>query len=264
MTNVRNAPGTQPLTPGKAGIGVTQRQDAWWASWLGTAGGLGLLGLYAFFSAEMGLGKWGPYLSPFYSPECLQLHFLAKYHLPIAVIPLASIIAFRGTCYYYRKAYYRAFFADPAGCAVGEARNEYAGETKWPWLVQNFHRYFMYLATLCLIVLWWDTLCAFFPGLQGHPEYGKFNFGLGSIVMLLDVVLLTGYTLGCHSLRHLIGGKNDCMSCAPSRYAGWKSATKFNEKHMQWAWASLFFVCYIRLGGLGIVQLESWTKWVMK
>ncbi|MDR3710160.1 MAG: hypothetical protein P4L33_17840 [Capsulimonadaceae bacterium] len=271
MAEVRNAPGTQPLTPGKAGLGVTQRQDPWWAEWLGTVVGLGILGVYAFVAAEMGKGQWGPYLSPFYSPEFLQLPKL--FHvatlpagIPIALIPLVVILGFRGTCYYYRKAYYRAFFADPAGCAVGEARTDYAGETRWPWLIQNAHRYFMYLATIALIFLWFDTVVAFFPGVGGHSEFGSVNFGLGSFVMLLNVILLSGYTFGCHSLRHLIGGKNDCMSCEPSRLAGWKAASKFNAKHMQWAWASLFWVCatdlYIRLGGLGYLQhVEKWGGW---
>jgi len=109
-------------------------------------------------------------------------------------------------------------------------------------------------------------LAAFFPVLSGHAVEGKaVNFSLGSFVMLTDVILLSGYTLGCHSIRHLIGGKNDCMSCEPSRLAGWKAASKFNEKHMQWAWASLFFVCftdlYIRLGGMGLLRIESWQTW---
>ncbi len=253
MADVTN--GTQPLTPGKAGLGVTQRTDPWWAEWLGVAVGLGMLFGYAGVAAFLGQGEWGPYLSPFYSPVFLQLPHLGlhvPHFIPVALIPLVVIIGFRATCYYYRKSYYRAFFADPAGCAVGESRSKYEGETKFPFLIQNAHRYFMVLATFFLLFLWWDAIVSFFPVLGGKSaEFGAVHCGLGSVIMLVNVILLTGYTLGCHSLRHLVGGKNDCMSCAPSQLAGWKSASKFNAKHMEWAWASLTSVCltdlYIRV-----------------
>jgi hypothetical protein len=171
---------------------------------------------------------------------------------------LIIIAGFRMTCYYYRKSYYRAFFQDPPACAVGEPRSKYEGETKFPFLIQNAHRYFMYLATIALVFLWGDVVEAFVNG-------GHLNLGFGVWLMLLNVILLTGYTLGCHSLRHLVGGKSNCMSCAPAAAAGWKAASKFNAKHMQWAWASLTSVCatdlYIRLGGLGVLHLEHWTVW---
>ena len=38
----------------------------------------------------------------------------------------------------------------------------------------------------------------------------------GTLVLALNVVLLSGYTLGCHSLRHLVGGRTDELS---KRYA---------------------------------------------
>lgn len=268
MAEVSNAPGTQPLTPGKAGLGVSQRQDPWWAEWVGVACGLLLLFGYAGVAAFLGKGQWGPYLSPFYSPHFLQIH-AGRAWLPVAIIPLVVIIGFRATCYYYRKSYYRAFFADPPGCAVGESRSNYEGETKFPFLIQNAHRYFMILATIFLLFLWWDAVCAFFPHLIARhmdaPDTDALrsvNIAFGSILMLVNVVLLTGYTFGCHSLRHLVGGRNDCMSCSPSQLSGWKQATKFNEKHMQWAWASLISVCltdlYIRLSGMHILAFEAW------
>ena len=162
MAEVRNAaPGSQPLAAGKAGLAVTQRTDPWWAEWVGVVFGLGCLGVYAGWAAMQGIGDWGPYQSPFYSPHFLRFSIFKQAHLPIALIPLVMILGFRGTCYYYRKAYYRAFFADPAGCAVGEARTEYAGETKWPFLIQNAHRYFMYIATIALLLLWVDVFEGF-------------------------------------------------------------------------------------------------------
>jgi hypothetical protein len=234
---------------GRSGLGVTQRRDAWWLEWLGVVVGLGLLGGYATWAAFQGRNyAWGPYLSPFYSPEFL---LIKGYVFPPAVVALTIVAGFRGTCYYYRKAYYRAFFADPPGCAVGEARKAYCGETKLPFLVQNLHRYFMYLATLALLLLWVDAGRAFFWD-------GRFGIGLGTLIMLVNVCLLSGYTLGCHSLRHLLGGRSDCFSCARGQATAWRTLSKFNARHMQWAWASLTSVCltdlYIRLAATGTVH----------
>ena len=86
------------------------------------------------------------YLSPLFSP------LIAPAWLPWFISPGLLILwiplGFRATCYYYRKAYYRFYFADPPGCAVGEptVHGRYAMETKLPFLLQNFHRYFLYLA----------------------------------------------------------------------------------------------------------------------
>jgi hypothetical protein len=63
---------------------------------------------------------------------------------------------FRGTCYYYRKAYYRAFMQQPTGCAVSKPWNEYSGETGL-LLVQNRHRYFLYAALAYLPILSYDV-----------------------------------------------------------------------------------------------------------
>jgi len=85
--------------------------------------------------------------------------------------------------------------------------------------------------------------------------------GAGSLAILASTGLLTGYTLSCHSLRHLAGGKLDCFSCAASggpRYRAWGIVTKLNEHHMAWAWWSLGAVCfgdlYVRLCSMGIIH----------
>ena len=71
---------------------------------------------------------------------------------------------FRVTCYYYRKAYYRSFVWSPPACAVPDARTKYCGESRFPLILQNIHRYFFYLAILILLFLWWDAILAFsFP-----------------------------------------------------------------------------------------------------
>ncbi len=73
--------------------------------------------------------------------------------------------------------------------------------------MQNIHRFFLYIALIFILVLAYDVWRAMW---FVNPETGKteFGIGLGTLVLLSNVILLGGYTLGCHSLRHLIGGKH--------------------------------------------------------
>ena len=106
-------------------------------------------------------------------------------NLSPALLILAGPLGFRATCYYYRKAYYRAFFFDPPACAVGEPSNrKYQGETKFPFILQNIHRYFFYLAVVFILFLWHDVVKAFI--FDGH-----FGVGLGTLVLTMNVILLT-------------------------------------------------------------------------
>jgi hypothetical protein len=238
-------------------FGQTDREDNWWAAPLAQAIGLGLLGLYATWAAFQGEHyEYGHYLSPFYSPLFKPAWWPISPALLILWIPLA----FRATCYYYRKAYYRAFFADPVACAVGEIKAQgYCGELKFPFILQNLHRYFLYLAILILAVLWYDVFRAFtFPQPDGSTRFG---IGVGTLALLFNTALLSGYTFSCHSLRHLIGGRLDCFSCAAAggpRHAAWSRVSLLNEHHMGFAWWSLFAVCfadlYVRLCSMGIIH----------
>ena len=45
----------------------------------------------------------------------------------------------------------------------------------------------------------------------------SFGIGVGTLVLAVNVVLLGGYTFGCHSLRHVVGGFMDRLSGAPVR-----------------------------------------------
>jgi hypothetical protein len=80
--------------------------------------------------------------------------------------------------------------------------------------------------------------------------------GVGSLVLTLNPILLGGYTLGCHSVRHLVGGRFDQMSRHPTRKKAYDCITCLNRRHMMWAWASLIWVgfcdVYIRLCSMGI------------
>jgi hypothetical protein len=220
---------------------------------------MGGFSVYATLRAFEGtFYHWGPYLSPFYSPLIDPRHQWWK--LSPALLILAGPLGFRATCYYYRKALYRAFLLDPPACAVSESgKRNYKGETAFPFILQNVHRYFLYLAILFLAFLWHDAYDGFFfVGRLGREEFGV---GLGSLILLANVTLLSLYTLSCHSLRHLAGGKLDCFSCTafgPPRHTVWSWLSFLNDRHMRFAWASLISVgltdFYIRSVAAGIIK----------
>ena len=88
----------------------------------------------------------------------------------------------------------------------------------------------------------------------------EYNDGTIGVLFLVNVILLTGYSLSCHSLRHLVGGRVDCFSCTRARrvrYTLWQRVTDLNRNHMWWAWTSLITVTaadlYVRLIALGVI-----------
>lgn len=241
-------------TGGVTRLGSTQRQDSWWIEILPVIMVMGGFSVYATLRALEGkFYEWGPYISPFYSPLIDANHHWWPFSP--AILILGGPLGFRATCYYYRKALYRAFLFDPPACAVSvPSGRKYSGETAFPFVLQNLHRYFFYLAVLFLCFLWYDAVLAFF-----FPE--GFGIGVGSLVMLVNVVLLSTYTFSCHSLRHLVGGKLDCFSCTafgPPRHSAWRVVSFLNERHMLWAWMSLFSVgltdLYIRCVSAGYLK----------
>ena len=245
---------SQTTTVRRRGFGATMRRDSWWLELLPVVFVLGLFGVYATWRAfEGAYYEWGPYLSPFYSPLIDPEH--RWWPFSPALLILGGPLGFRLTCYYYRKAYYRAFFLDPPACAVGEpVEHRYRGETAFPLILQNLHRYFLYLALVFLAILWYDAGRAFFFD-------GSFHVGVGSLVLLGNIILLTLYTFSCHSLRHIVGGHVDCFSCAAfgrPRHAAWRGASILNEHHGLYAWLSLLSVggadFYVRLVASGAIH----------
>jgi hypothetical protein len=249
------------------GFGETYRRDAWWTTPAFVFLVLGSFVIYATWAAHQNAHyTFGPYLSPFYSPELFGASPHAWFGpkpavwpswLPFSpallILPFPGL--FRFTCYYYRGAYYKSFWADPPGCAVGEptVHHGYKMETAFPFILQNFHRYFLYLAFIPLFFLWVDA------GISLVPESGP-RLGLGSAIFFVNVILLTGFSLSCNSLRHLAGGRLDCFSCTRRQrvqYSLWQRLTSLNRHHMAWAWVSFFSVSladvYVRLLALGII-----------
>jgi len=239
----------------RQGLGRTQRRDAWWAEIIPVIIVLGGFGLYATFRAFEGAfydprlyGFASPYLSPFYSPLIDVNHHWWRWSP--ALLILGGPLGFRATCYYYRKAYYRSFFWSPPACSIPDARPRYSGETIFPFLIQNIHRYFFYLAVLLVVFLWWDALLAFrFPN--------GFGIGLGTLILVANVAMLSLYTFSCHSCRHLCGGYLDSFARAPLRYRLWRTFNRLNARHGMYAWISLFSVIiadvYVRLVAMGVL-----------
>ena len=248
-------------------FGQTTRPDAWWfppaVVFLGLSGFIAYSTWAAFQNAHY---HFGPYLSPFYSPELFGASPHSWFGLPPqwwpawlpfspALLILWAPAGFRLTCYYYRGAYYKAFWADPPSCTVGEPRKRYLGENAFPLIMQNVHRYFLFLALVFIGVLAHDVWKAMW---FVEPATGKttFGIGLGTIVLAVNVCLLSGYTFGCHSLRHLVGGGKDKLSRAPAVRQAYRCVSCLNRRHMLWAWTSLVAVAfadlYVRLCAMGV------------
>jgi hypothetical protein len=246
----------------------TKRRDAWWIQPLVVFIILGSFLVYATWAAFQNEHyTFGPYLSPFYSPEVIGSSPHAwlgprpgwwpgwlPFSPALLILPFPGL--FRFTCYYYRGSYYRAFWADPPACSVGEPRNTYLGERYFPLILQNVHRYFMLFAVIILFILAYDVWKALW---WSDPVTGavELHVGLGTILLATNVVCLSGYTLGCHSMRHILGGFRDQFSRTRVLRTPYACATCLNSAHHLWAWASLFTVAgsdvNIRLCSMGIL-----------
>lgn len=259
----------QSRESGRAPIPIESRAKDWWLMPLLTVSVLSLFGLYTAFRAfENNFYHVGPYLSPMYSPLFINnwtitLPLLGTKHISPAIYILVFPLAFRMTCYYYRKAVYRSFFWDPPACAVAEpmpeSRMKYSGERAFPFVLMNLHRYAFYAAVIVVAFLAKDSVEAFiWPTANGGHTFGM---GVGTLVMVINVFLLGAYTFGCHAWRHLVGGKTNCYSCScmtRSSYGIWKKVSFLNSRHAMWAWVSMLWVWftdfYIRLVASGAIH----------
>jgi hypothetical protein len=261
-------------------LGGTLRSDRWWVGPLITFTVLSSFIVYTSWAIfESGHYYTDPYLSPLYSPvlfaklgvpggASLEHAWFGEWpswwpdlpFLPaspaLLILPFPGL--FRFTCYYYRKGYYRSFVGSPPGCAVSPGRRpKYRGETRY-LLFQNLHRYTLYFALGFVAVLSYDACRAFFRD-------GRLGIGVGSVVLTVNAALLASYVFGCHSLRHLVGGRKDCMSCGKNTltYGAWQGASWFNVRHMGFGWASMIWVvlsdAYVRLVCAGV--LHDFNTW---
>ena len=271
----------------KEGLFQTNRSDYWWVEPFITGFGFLCFVFYTTWAMFQGNYYWwssgsegfGGYLSPFYSPLLFIEQSIAGAApithawfgpwphwmpnlIPVtpAILILAGPLSFRMTCYYYRKFYYRAYFLSPPACTIkGISQKKYKGETAL-LIIQNLHRYTLYIAIGFVLVLSYDAILAFFRN-------GELGIGVGTVILLLNPIFLAGYTFGCHAFRHLTGGHQDCFTCPQGkekiRYRIWQGVTKLNSKHMFWAWISMIWVAftdiYVRMVSKGYwMDLSTW------
>jgi hypothetical protein len=243
-------PGTGVFSPTRAEIPQrTLRTDRWWQSPLVVDLGFAAFVIYATVRAFLQNNYYVEaynYLTPFYSP-CVSTgcvpeasHFWPQFlpdvwWLPFAALSLPFLLLFRLTCYYYRGAYYRSVWQSPTACAVSEPHAKYTGETRFPLIIQNTHRYFFYIAGIISVINTYDAIVAF----HSDKGPGGFGFGLGNVILVINVVMLWVYTLSCHSCRHIVGGRLKHFSKHPVRYWFWSQVSTLNNRHKLYAWVTL-------------------------
>jgi hypothetical protein len=242
----------------------TLRTDRWWLLPLVTFVGFSAFIIYSTWAAFANSHYYvKPYLSPFYSPclaqSCPDEVAWASWDigtwLSPALLILVFPLSFRATCYYYRKAYYRSFWLSPPACAVSEPHKKYSGETRFPLLIQNIHRFTWYFAVVLSGILTYDAVTSFiYKDAGGH----HFFIGVGSVLFVINAVLILGYTFGCHSCRHITSGRINNFSKHPLRYKWWTLVSKLNKHHIRWAWSSLVWIAlvdlYVRLVSTGHIH----------
>lgn len=245
---------------------ATLRQDRWWVQPLVIVTVLTAFVIYSTWAAFqnkyyfVGANVHRDLISPFYSPclggTCVPGARFAvtwsAWTLSPALLILIVPLGFRLTCYYYRRSYYRAFWFSPPSCAVADAHRNYSGETRFPLVLQNAHRYFFYLGLVLNCLLTYDAVLAFHqPGLG-------WGVTVGTVVLVVNATLLWLYSISCHACRHLCGGQVRSFKEHPLRYRFWKMVTPLNAKHMNLAWVSLIFVAltdvYVRLVASGVIS----------
>ena len=222
MTTTVENPTTTPVVIGapRGGPDVpTLRKDGWWVEPAVTAGVLLSFVIYSTWAAFVGKDYYAgadlhrDLISPFYSP-CIANSCVPGSHtfgtLPFwnyspALLILIFPLGFRLTCYYYRKAYYRSFWLSPPACGVADAHGSYSGESRFPLILQNVHRYFFWLLLIFNCILTYDAILAF-----RQPGVG-IGISIGTVVLCANAVFLWMYSLSCHACRHFCGGRAEVV-----------------------------------------------------
>ena len=275
MTTTADSVTATPVALGtRGGPDVTTlRKDGWWVEPAITAAVLLAFVVYSTWAAFVGKDYYAgvalnrDLISPFYSP-CIANSCVSGSHtfgtLPFwnyspALLILIFPLGFRLTCYYYRKAYYRSFWLSPPACGVADAHGSYSGETSFPLILQNVHRYFFWILLLFNCILTYDAILAFRqPYLVNGVEHVHIGISIGTLVLCANAVFLWLYSLSCHACRHFCGGQVKSFAKHPTRYKLWKFVTPLNARHMRFAWISLFGVAlcdlYVRLVASGTIH----------
>ena len=150
----------------------------------------------------------------------------------------------------------KSFWADPPACTVGEPRKTYLGERSFPLVLQNVHRYFLYLGLFFICILTVDAIKAF---RFADPATGATHFGIGVGSLLLTAQhdpagrLYVQLPFAAASDRRR--PRRD-LDVAGMRWACYSCVSGLNRRHQLFAWCSLFSVgfadLYVRLCSMGI------------
>ena len=246
----------------RSGFGQTRRADNWWVQPLVVFLGLSAFIVYSTWAAFQGQHfRFGPYLSPFYSPELFgpPTAGLAECRLDAGLghggdaDPLGARRISRHLLLLSRRLL-QSLLGRPASCTVGEPRKKYLGERSFPLIVQNIHRYFLYLALVFLVILAHDVWDAFWFD-------GQFGIGVGTLVLLTNLVLLTSL----HIRLPLASPSGRRLSRPAGRSPARKTSLRLRElpepathavcvvqPFHRWHFADL----YVRMCSMGI-----WTDW---
>jgi len=258
---------------GRAPVSITARTDNWWYEPALIITTLVAFSVYAvwrawegsYFNATQSLQhgvQWAPaYLSPFYSPPIHEWfpHLAIFRHISPAFFVLIFPLSFRATCYYCRRSYYRAFFWDPPACGMHEPfmrrRKGYTGESRFPFTLQNLHRYALYLILIVVVFHYLHLYDSFW--MVNGAQTRRPGVGMGTVIFFVDTLMLTLYVFSCHAWRHFIGGGLNRMSNAPLRTRLWSWMTVLNARHGLYFWISLITVgladFYVRLVASGAI-----------
>ncbi len=263
------SPAVTPVVLGGARGGpdvATLRTDRYWVQPVVTFAVLTSFVAYASWAAFVNKNYYvgAPFnrdlISPFYSP-CLTASCVPGSH-PSTVItwwtisPALLILdlpaGLPDDLLLLPQGVLPVVLAGPPACAVSDGHGSYTGESRFPLLLQNAHRYFFYFGLVFNVILTIDAVVAF-----RQPGLG-WGVSVGTVVLCINATLLWLYSLSCHACRHLCGGGVKQFSKAPIRHKLWKALTPLNGKHMLFAWMSLVFVAltdlYVRLVASGAIH----------
>ena len=233
--------------PLKRGFGRTDRIDYWWTEPVWMAVALTAALIYTAVRVVMWDGSIHyddhRVTSPIFSPDVLHMLHITNHPgwMNSAMLILWIPFGFRGTCYYMRRVYHRTFFQNPTGCMVSKPgisyTVDYKGE-KGLFILNNIHRYMLYLAILVLSVKFYDVL------LTTRFDDGSRAVSIGTMVLGIEAFLLFMYVASCHAFRHLFGGGMDQWRGGISGIFGsiYRWVSGVNVHHAFWFWTSLAMV----------------------
>ena len=143
------------------------------------------------------------------SPGSHSFGTLPFWNYSPALLILIFPLGFRLTCYYYRKAYYRSFWWSPPACSVADAHGSYSGESRFPLILQNIHRYFFWMLLIFNGILTYDAVLAF-----RQPGVGSgWGISIGAVVLCASTLR----SCGCISCRATPAGTSAAARFGPSR-----------------------------------------------